>query len=131
MCHDLGHGPFSHAFESFTKLAGIEFEHEDMSAKLIGRILNNNEALTNEVEAEDEAKIALQDCDETAQKLARWDDCANLEDPPFLSVSDFLLVRTGSPLYTSSFVRSFVIYIYIIRNNVILFFVCSYVRFVA
>lgn len=76
-------------------MAGIEFEHEDMSAKLIGRILNNNEALTNEVEADDEAKIALQDGEETARKLARWDDTANLEDPPFLSVSDFLLVKSA------------------------------------
>jgi HD superfamily phosphohydrolase len=34
LCHDLGHGPYSHTFESWLHRKGISFHHEDMSIKL-------------------------------------------------------------------------------------------------
>lgn len=42
MSHDLGHGPKSHLFESFTSHIGIPFNHEDMSCKIFDLAVNNN-----------------------------------------------------------------------------------------
>ena len=46
LLHDIGHGPFSHAFEDVTAKLGQKYDHEKMSAQLIrknpiARILNN------------------------------------------------------------------------------------------
>ena len=41
MCHDLGHGPHSHAFEMWCRdVANIEFDHEAMSAALVEDMFN-------------------------------------------------------------------------------------------
>lgn len=44
LCHDLGHGPFSHVFEEHVlpEMNGTETKHEDMSAALFGEILKDN-----------------------------------------------------------------------------------------
>jgi HD superfamily phosphohydrolase len=75
LCHDLGHGPFSHAFETFISNAGVHFEHEEMSAKLVGRIVKSKRLLR------------------TDDELAAWDDVASFEPPPALSARDVLLIR--------------------------------------
>eukprot|EP01108_Squamamoeba_japonica_P003679 TRINITY_DN293_c0_g1_i3.p1 TRINITY_DN293_c0_g1~~TRINITY_DN293_c0_g1_i3.p1 ORF type:complete len:355 (-),score=114.97 TRINITY_DN293_c0_g1_i3:57-1079(-) len=75
LCHDLGHGPFSHAFESFIDSAGVHFEHEDMSAKLVGRIAKHANLVRDESE------------------LETWNDVHTLEAPPYLSARDIVLIR--------------------------------------
>jgi HD superfamily phosphohydrolase len=44
LCHDLGHGPFSHVFDrEFLRQKGITtWEHEDMSAKMLDHIVDEN-----------------------------------------------------------------------------------------
>jgi HD superfamily phosphohydrolase len=75
LCHDLGHGPFSHAFETFIGQAGVHFEHEEMSAKLVGRIVKSKQLVRSD------------------EELAQWDDVASFEPPPALSARDVLLIR--------------------------------------
>jgi HD superfamily phosphohydrolase len=75
LCHDLGHGPFSHAFETFIVGAGVHFEHEEMSAKLVGRIVKTKQLLRSDDE------------------LAPWDDATQRDAPPGLSARDVLLIR--------------------------------------
>jgi HD superfamily phosphohydrolase len=45
LCHDLGHGPFSHVFDrEFLRQRGItNWEHEDMSAKMLDHIIEENQ----------------------------------------------------------------------------------------
>ncbi|XGW07615.1 hypothetical protein V3C99_010629 [Haemonchus contortus] len=45
LCHDLGHGPFSHLFDgAFREAAGVpEYTHESLSIQLLRRIVNENE----------------------------------------------------------------------------------------
>jgi HD superfamily phosphohydrolase len=42
LCHDLGHGPFSHAFEDWIHRQGKSFAHEDMSLKIIEHLVDTN-----------------------------------------------------------------------------------------
>lgn len=43
LCHDLGHGPFSHSFEKFvSKIKGIHWSHEDMSMKMFDYLVDDN-----------------------------------------------------------------------------------------
>lgn len=44
LCHDLGHGPFSHVFErEFLRQKGVEgWDHEDMSAKVLDHLVDEN-----------------------------------------------------------------------------------------
>ena len=44
LCHDLGHGPFSHVFErEFLKQKGItNWDHEDMSANMLDFLIDEN-----------------------------------------------------------------------------------------
>ena len=50
LLHDLGHGPFSHAFEDATAKLGLTKKHEDWTAEIIrgdtavGGTLNSTEA---------------------------------------------------------------------------------------
>lgn len=39
LCHDLGHGPYSHMFETYLVKSGIKFNHEDMSIILLRYII--------------------------------------------------------------------------------------------
>ncbi|CAI2346712.1 unnamed protein product [Caenorhabditis sp. 36 PRJEB53466] len=44
LLHDVGHGPFSHLFDGeFAKRCGRSFKHEEMSVKLIDRIMRKPE----------------------------------------------------------------------------------------
>lgn len=44
LCHDLGHGPFSHVFErEFLRSKGVlNWDHEDMSAKMLEFLIDDN-----------------------------------------------------------------------------------------
>lgn len=44
LCHDLGHGPFSHVFErEFLRRKGIDdWEHEEMSALMLDHLIDSN-----------------------------------------------------------------------------------------
>jgi len=42
LCHDLGHGPFSHAFEHWLANIGISFQHENMSVKMLNYLIDDN-----------------------------------------------------------------------------------------
>lgn len=44
LCHDLGHGPFSHAFEAWVRrdFPLLNFHHEDMSLKLFDLMVDEN-----------------------------------------------------------------------------------------
>lgn len=44
LCHDLGHGPFSHTFEHWIKLdfPTLNFRHEDMSLKMLDYLIDDN-----------------------------------------------------------------------------------------
>ncbi|ELR12429.1 HD domain containing protein [Acanthamoeba castellanii str. Neff] len=46
LCHDLGHGPFSHCFEHLVNGLGIEWHHEDISCALLKRINNRIKILS-------------------------------------------------------------------------------------
>ncbi|XP_053337589.1 deoxynucleoside triphosphate triphosphohydrolase SAMHD1-like [Clarias gariepinus] len=39
LCHDLGHGPFSHVFEIFMKEAKVEWKHEEESVKMFEHLI--------------------------------------------------------------------------------------------
>ncbi|EFA74610.1 HD phosphohydrolase domain-containing protein [Heterostelium album PN500] len=41
LCHDLGHGPFSHAFESWVRTTGKQFHHEEMSVKMLNFLIED------------------------------------------------------------------------------------------
>ena len=47
LCHDLGHGPFSHLWEAFMKKADPEanYCHENMSVRMFEHMLDSNENL--------------------------------------------------------------------------------------
>jgi len=42
LCHDLGHGPFSHAFEGWVRNRGRAWDHEDMSVKMLHHLVDDN-----------------------------------------------------------------------------------------
>lgn len=44
LCHDLGHGPFSHTFEHFIHLEfpNLKFKHEGMSLKMLDYLIDDN-----------------------------------------------------------------------------------------
>ncbi|XP_066509751.1 deoxynucleoside triphosphate triphosphohydrolase SAMHD1-like [Hoplias malabaricus] len=39
LCHDLGHGPFSHVFEVFMKEKGKKWKHEQQSVKMFEKLI--------------------------------------------------------------------------------------------
>ncbi|GFN79176.1 deoxynucleoside triphosphate triphosphohydrolase samhd1 [Plakobranchus ocellatus] len=43
LCHDLGHGPFSHMFERAMKAGGKKWKHEDTSGDLFERLVRENQ----------------------------------------------------------------------------------------
>ncbi len=45
LCHDLGHGPFSHTFEKWInyQFPSINFHHEDISLKLFDYLIDDNQ----------------------------------------------------------------------------------------
>lgn len=42
LCHDLGHGPFSHVFEGFISQMGGKWKHEESSVKIFHHLLEHN-----------------------------------------------------------------------------------------
>jgi HD superfamily phosphohydrolase len=42
LCHDLGHGPFSHMYEDFLRKAGTDWHHETMSIKMLDYLIQDN-----------------------------------------------------------------------------------------
>lgn len=51
LCHDLGHGPYSHLFEEVIEKLGAHWKHESASLKLFDKMLNENIGLREEFEA--------------------------------------------------------------------------------
>ena len=46
LCHDLGHGPFSHLFEQFVQEArGVKWSHEQTSIDLLDLIMEENDLM--------------------------------------------------------------------------------------
>lgn len=52
LCHDLGHGPYSHTFEIWLHRKDIPFHHEDMSIKLVRLLVSKYNISLNEEEVE-------------------------------------------------------------------------------
>lgn len=50
LCHDLGHGPYSHMFESWLHRKGIIFHHEEMSIKLFKLLVHKYNIQLNATE---------------------------------------------------------------------------------
>ena len=46
LCHDLGHGPFSHMWEDFLRKAGVEWHHETMSILMLDHLIEDNNLVT-------------------------------------------------------------------------------------
>ena len=42
LCHDLGHGPYSHAFEGWVHSVSGDWRHEDMSTRLVELLVERN-----------------------------------------------------------------------------------------
>lgn len=42
LCHDLGHGAFSHVFETFMKESEKSFQHEEVSCRMFDHLLSEN-----------------------------------------------------------------------------------------
>ncbi|KYR01208.1 HD phosphohydrolase domain-containing protein [Tieghemostelium lacteum] len=42
LCHDLGHGPYSHSFESWVQSTGRKFHHETMSIKMLEWLIDEH-----------------------------------------------------------------------------------------
>ncbi|KAL6043527.1 HD-domain PDEase [Balamuthia mandrillaris] len=42
LCHDIGHGPFSHAFEHWAEGHSSGWSHEDMSQKVVKYLIDDN-----------------------------------------------------------------------------------------
>ncbi|CAH8498128.1 unnamed protein product [Heterobilharzia americana] len=52
LCHDLGHGPFSHMWEEFVKKGGSEYsqyKHEKISGHVLEKIVRSKPSLQNEL----------------------------------------------------------------------------------
>ena len=46
LCHDLGHGPFSHLFEQFVQEArGVKWSHKQTSLDLLDLIMEENDLM--------------------------------------------------------------------------------------
>jgi len=55
LCHDLGHGPFSHSFEQFLEIVdpATRFSHEQMSVDILGWIREDNPVIAAELTTDD------------------------------------------------------------------------------
>jgi HD superfamily phosphohydrolase len=47
LLHDIGHGPFSHAFEEFLSMSGKKWKHEDLSLEIIYKKYKEKEKSSN------------------------------------------------------------------------------------
>ena len=45
LCHDLGHGPFSHLWEEFTRRAASGWDHEKSSLDLLDLLIESESTL--------------------------------------------------------------------------------------
>ncbi|XP_046390260.1 deoxynucleoside triphosphate triphosphohydrolase SAMHD1-like [Ischnura elegans] len=45
LCHDLGHGPFSHLWEAFLKQKGVVWHHEKQSVEMFNHLLEKNDLI--------------------------------------------------------------------------------------
>jgi len=45
LCHDIGHGPFSHTWESFMKCYKSDYSHEEMSIRMFDFVVEENQML--------------------------------------------------------------------------------------
>ena len=45
LCHDLGHGPFSHLWEFFVHEAGKEWHHEASSVAMLDFLIEDNKLM--------------------------------------------------------------------------------------
>ncbi|XP_046390256.1 deoxynucleoside triphosphate triphosphohydrolase SAMHD1-like [Ischnura elegans] len=72
LCHDIGHGPFSHLWENFLKQKGLKWHHEDQSVVMFNHLLEKND-LIGEFE-----KYGLHECERrfiTELILGKGDSC--------------------------------------------------------
>ncbi|TGZ61399.1 hypothetical protein CRM22_008008 [Opisthorchis felineus] len=55
LCHDLGHGPFSHLWETFVKRGGpkySKYKHEKLSCRVLEHIVQTNPMIQSKLESE-------------------------------------------------------------------------------
>ncbi|PRP74387.1 HD phosphohydrolase domain-containing protein [Planoprotostelium fungivorum] len=92
LCHDLGHGPFSHAFEEWLLMyKGIKWHHEDMSKTMLSHMIDENQI---DMEQEDinflKQLITGKERESTREKQFLFDIVANMRNSIDVDKFDYL-----------------------------------------
>jgi len=88
LCHDLGHGPYSHLWENFVRIANpsCKWEHEDSSFEIFKLILEERPELKKEISPKDQLFIKELICgpDKEKQKAGIYPYSARGEEKFYL-----------------------------------------------
>ena len=62
LCHDLGHGPFSHVFERAIGRLNVDYCHEEGSVAIFGYLLESNSIDLAEFGLEERDRVFVEEC---------------------------------------------------------------------
>ena len=77
LCHDIGHGPFSHCFEHWVRKYLPTFRHEQMSVKIVEYIIQQNNLAYSEAEIKLIQDLIIGNSNEYKEKRFLFDIVAN------------------------------------------------------